>query len=933
MATQDTLQGGIDVTNVASYPDYESDTKTFSDFLNEHTILRVVKDEEMEDIDDDSSDSDNDNDSDDEQANNNRRQRQQRRRQDRPPRLFEPVAEENLNVERVPCYPPLLQKIKNRDYDDDHQATFLLEVPLRELVQWDSVRGADLADRATANTMRYQTLFCEVIDRHLDSLQSSAQGEVRNRNGFLRDTEDVLHEQRMEQQTRQQEFLQQQQDPNNNIDQQMGGVAEEQATAAANNNQDQATTMFPPILLRKYELRILPLTRKGKLFPFVGQYISKTLREPLAASAGVSLRHVRAKSLGRLVTITGMVVRASDVKPYCQVATYSCDDCGAELYQVLHGQREFMPQRHCPNCAQQNRRQAHNKFNTLHLQTRGSKFVKFQELKLQELPTQVPMGHVPRSLSVFCRGELTRLANPGDVITVDGVFLPQKVTEGGYRSARNAGLMATLFLEAQHVELHKKSFDESLMDQLSETESEQLDRDIQMVATSEDPIGILGASIAPEIFGHENIKRALLLQLTGGVTRLVAEDGMKIRGDINICLMGDPGVAKSQLLKHVSSIAPRGVYTTGKGSSGVGLTAAVTKNTMTGELSLEGGALVLADRGICAIDEFDKMDETDRTAIHEVMEQQTVSIAKAGIVATLNARTAVLAAANPLYSRYNRNKSLSENINLPNSLLSRFDLMFLILDTPDVDKDMALARHVTFVHQNEGLEEKKDDDDEDDDDDKSDDDDSMEDVVTSDYDEAKGTVTPRLLREYVARARRHEPTVPREVAPYIVEAYVSLRMQDRPRRGNHQSRTSGFGTNSNGGKAGDQTAMTARQLLSILRLSQALARLRFSDFVAREDVDEAIRLTHMSKASLEDEGMDGGLKGGKKREDVMSRVFHIIRDYATTSNSTSVELKLAEAMVLRKGFTVQQLQSCLEEYEALEIIQVNSARTQIHFVS
>jgi DNA replication licensing factor MCM7 len=328
----------------------------------------------------------------------------------------------------------------------------------------------------------------------------------------------------------------------------------------------------------------------------------------------------------------------------------------------------------------------------------------------------------------------------------------------------------------------------------------------------------------------------------------------------------------------------------------------------------------LSDFIIILQDEFDKMDEMDRTAIHEVMEQQTVSIAKAGIVATLNARTAVLAAANPLYSRYNRSKSLSENINLPNSLLSRFDLMFLILDTPDVDKDMALARHVTYVHQNEGLEENsKDNDDSDDDDQDDNEEDDLLREIRSDFDEEKGIVTARLLREYVARARRHEPTVPHDVAPYIVEAYVSLRMQDRPRNGT---------SNNSSSKTGDQTAMTARQLLSILRLSQSLARLRFSDFVAREDVDEAIRLTHMCKASLEDDP-----KSGKKREDVISRVFNIIRDYATTANSTSVELRLAEAMVLRKGFTAQQLQSCLEEYEALQIIQVDQNRTHIHFVS
>lgn len=292
-------------------------------------------------------------------------------------------------------------------------------------------------------------------------------------------------------------------------------------------------------------------------------------------------------------------------------------------------------------------------------------------------------------------------------------------------------------------------------------------------------------------------------------------------------------------------------------------------------------------------------------------------------VATLNARASVLAAANPLYSRYNRHKSLSENINLPNSLLSRFDLMFLILDTPDMDRDMALARHVTFVHQNEGLEERQDDDnhDDDDDDDNHYNNNNNNSNNSEDYNEEKGIVSPRLLREYISRARRHDPVVPPEVAPYIVEAYVSLRMQDRPgKRQKHNS-----------GRAGDQTAMTARQLLSILRLGQALARLRFSDYVAREDVDEAIRLTHMSKASLTEDGSGDG--SNKRTEDVLSRIFHIIRDYSTTANTKTIEMKLAEAMVIRKGFTAQQMQSCLEEYENLNVISINQNRTQIYMTA
>lgn len=549
-----------------------------------------------------------------------------------------------LVLRRVLCYPPHLQRIQNRDYYHNHGHTFVIEVPLEELRDWNAVEGGDLADRVVHNTVRYQELFAQVLDETLNHLsatsttntttntttssETSAAPPVR-----LRDSVDILHEQRVAQQAAQDAQRARQHQANLHNPYAGAGHWPDEAAAVVpapnnnTNNNNSAMEEFPPVLMRRYELRILPPGRRGSLPPFVHQHLPKSQAPPVASSDkvatvasvdGVPLRVIRSRSMGRLVTVRGMIVRSSDVKPCCVVATYSCDACGAELYQVVQNKREFLPPRSCPTTACQGRQRQE----TLHLQTRGSKFVKFQELKLQELPNQVPMGHIPRSMSVYCRGELTRLAAPGDVVTIDGIFLPQRLAESGYR-AMKAGLVTTTYLEAQNIIVHKKSYDESLLDSLSEEESAQLEAQIMEVATGPDPIGKLSSSIAPEIFGHEDIKRSLLLQLVGGCTRALP-DGMKIRGDINVCLMGDPGVAKSQLLKHVASIAPRGVYTTGKGSSGVGLTAAVTKDLATGEMALEGGALVLADRGICCIDEFDKMDDADRTSIHEVMEQQTV---------------------------------------------------------------------------------------------------------------------------------------------------------------------------------------------------------------------------------------------------------------------------------------------------------------------
>lgn len=282
------------------------------------------------------------------------------------------------------------------------------------------------------------------------------------------------------------------------------------------------------------------------------------------------------------------------------------------------------------------------------------------------------------------------------------------------------------------ISLNKSAEDEKSSSDLTEEEVAAL--------TQADFYAKLATSLAPEIYGHLDVKKALLLLLVGGVDQNA--DGMKIRGNINICLMGDPGVAKSQLLGYISRLAPRSQYTTGRGSSGVGLTAAVMKDPLTGEMMLEGGALVLADHGVCCIDEFDKMADADRTAIHEVMEQQTISIAKAGIMTTLNARVSILAAANPAYGRYNPKRTIEQNIQLPAALLSRFDLLWLIQDKADRDNDLRLAKHITYVHQH-----------------------CKQPPLQTEV------IDMSILRKYIALCKLKNPVIPEKLTEYIVSKY------------------------------------------------------------------------------------------------------------------------------------------------------------------
>jgi DNA replication licensing factor MCM7 len=453
------------------------------------------------------------------------------------------------------------------------------------------------------------------------------------------------------------------------------------------------------------------------------------------------------------------------------------------------------------------------------------------------------------------------------------------------------GTTQEMFLDAHSIRKHKNGYKESSKDH------DELDRRID----EESRRGVLydkaSQSIAPEIFGHADVKKALLLGLIGSFTKTM-KDGMKIRGDIHCLLMGDPGVAKSQLLKQCINIAPRSVYTTGKGSSGVGLTASVVRDRLTGEVALEAGALVLADTGVCCIDEFDKMDENDRTAIHEVMEQQTVSIAKSGITTTLNCRTTILAAANPQWGRYNPRKSPVENMNMPPALLSRFDFTFLLLDTVDNDNDKKLALHVCKVHTSYNKSEE------------------AGNVATA---REEGDVLSlgfnpfpaSLMRHFIRRAKTFEPLIEDSLQQTIVDAYVQMREEE---------------------KAGDidsrKSYTTPRSLLAILRISQAHARARFSNLVQRQDFEEATRLMKASKESVE-------LSAAKdKDKNPLDVVYDVIGDLTRRSGDKDgwVDLSSVVNMAGHKALGREQVVEAVDNWESLSVLVQNPEKTKVRFM-
>eukprot|EP00316_Scyphosphaera_apsteinii_P011470 CAMPEP_0119297896 /NCGR_PEP_ID=MMETSP1333-20130426/83_1 /TAXON_ID=418940 /ORGANISM="Scyphosphaera apsteinii, Strain RCC1455" /LENGTH=727 /DNA_ID=CAMNT_0007298855 /DNA_START=34 /DNA_END=2217 /DNA_ORIENTATION=+ len=566
----------------------------------------------------------------------------------------------------------------------------------------------------------------------------------------------------------------------------------------------------------------------------------------VSSKQDISIRQLLSGQVSRIVTVPGIVISASRVKAKATKVFAQCSNCqhvkqmsvragfaGAQLPRVCD--RERQPnETPCP-------------LDPFKILPNKCEYVDQQTWKLQESPEMVPTGEMPRSVLMSVDRHLVDKATPGHRVMITGIMsiLNQQAKGEGKVAIR------TPYLQVLGV---RQGFESKTSSGMSLSEFTQADEE-QFIEMSRDPelYSKLCKSIAPSIFGSEEVKKAIVSLLFSGSRKELA-DGARLRGDINVLLLGDPSVAKSQFLKFVEKAAPISVYTSGKGSSAAGLTATVTQDPGTREFYLEGGAMVLADGGVVCIDEFDKMREQDRVAIHEAMEQQTISIAKAGITTVLNSRSSVLAAANPTFGRYQEEKNAAEQIDFQTTILSRFDMIFVIKDKYDNEKDLSLAKHIINVHvQGATALEREPTDDE-------------YDILT--------------LKRYVAFARKTcSPRLAEAAATVLSNFYVQVR----------QDLSKADAESEANGKAPRAVPITVRQLEAIVRISESIAKMRLSDEATEDDVNQAIELFRVSTLQAAKQGdieLEGG--SGQGERTAMDQIKKRVRIGESVSTSKLV---------------------------------------------
>jgi replicative DNA helicase Mcm len=475
------------------------------------------------------------------------------------------------------------------------------------------------------------------------------------------------------------------------------------------------------------------------------------------------LRQITVDVIDQEISVPAMVVRSSEVKPMGTKITYRCQ-CGELNEGKIQGLVTKIPKK-CSKCGGQE----------LELDPINCEFIDYQKVRLQELPEDLPAGQLPDYIDVQLTGELVNECRPGDRVLLTGeVKIDQEDNKTSLFNLRMEGKKVEYIGGSQNKTQEISDIDEY---------------EILALSKGEDIYGKLIESFAPHIFGHDIIKESILLLIAGSVSRSI---GKNRRGDINIFLVGDPGLAKSELLKFAATIAPRGLYTSGRGVTAAGLTAAVVKED--DMYTLEAGAMVLADQGICCMDELDKISDNDRSALHEAMEQGTCSVAKGGIVATLNARTSILAAANPRDGKYDMSRSIKENVEpIPVPLLTRFDLIHIVRDLKEAETDKLVASHIL---------------------------DDIQQSKTSDID-------IDILRKYLTYAKKIDPVLSDEARNILLEFYLKMRTVDS-----------------------EWITVTSRQLEGLVRLSTAHARLLLKDIVDKQDAQRAINLVMKSMESV-----------------------------------------------------------------------------------